>query len=648
MADISTRPDSQQPVAHMLPRTVVIGTAGHIDHGKTALIRALTGVDTDRLPDEKRRGITIDLGFASFDTSAHDGSPLQLSFIDVPGHARFVRNMLAGAGGIDAVLLVISAEEGVKPQTEEHLAICSILGIECGLTVLTKKDAVDSNRLKEVRSSVKQFLSTTFLSSEPLIEVSAYTGFGLDTLKDELRKLETRISCRDSDRLVRLPLDRAFAMKGFGTVVTGTLISGSVAAGQEIAIEPGARMAKVRGIQSHGRTSSEVKAATRVALNLTRLETSELSRGDTLVEPGTLAAVDLVDVEIRLLATSPVLKHRARVHFHAFASECTALVLIYGYTSIDSGGKCLARLRLTKPTVLLPGDRFVLRYGASIQTIGGGRILDAHPVQPWVKSRAQTWLEQIRWEIPDQQLVFRIARRGMTGIRESQLSAEAGLRVEAIHAHLAQSIKEENIYFLDDELLIVQKALLDATTLVGKELERLFHSSGIVGVKRSAVGSQMRLQPAVFTWALRRLARAGKLRIVNELLLPGEINHDQTEHNQAKIASICSAYEKAGLASPAPDDLALELGVEKMEMRRLITTLLREQKLIRLGSDSLCMHQKVLAQLKEQMRTLRGQSLSIADFKDITGVSRKYAIPLLEYLDREHVTRRQGKDRVVL
>lgn len=273
------RPSALEPIQ----RSVVIGTAGHIDHGKTALIRALTGIDTDRLPEEKRRGITIDLGFASMDVSGTDGSQVRISFVDVPGHARFVRNMLAGAGGIDAVLLVISAEESVKPQTVEHLAICSILGIQHGLTVLTKVDAVSESRMNEVRAEVEGFLSATFLRSAPIVGVSSYTRQGMDALRSVFSSLAVQIPRRSDDSVTRLPVDRAFAMPGFGAVVTGTLISGSVSTGQELAIEPGGRIAKVRGLQVHGSTATTVEAATRTAVNLARIEAAQLQRGDTLV-----------------------------------------------------------------------------------------------------------------------------------------------------------------------------------------------------------------------------------------------------------------------------------------------------------------------------------------------------------------------------
>jgi selenocysteine-specific elongation factor len=631
-----------------LPKTIVIGTAGHIDHGKTALIRALTGIDTDRLPEEKRRGITIDLGFASLSLTAADGSPVQLSFIDVPGHARFVRNMLAGAGGIDAVLLVISAEEGVKPQTEEHLAICSLLGIQHGVTVLTKTDAVDEARLSDVRDSVETFLRTTFLASQPLVCASAFTGAGLDALREELRVLATRIPARKSGSMTRLPLDRAFTMKGFGTVVTGTLMTGSVAAGQELAIEPGGKTVKVRGIQVHGQSATKAEAATRAALNVTRMEAAEFHRGDTLVETSTIAAVDVIDAEIRILADAPALKHRARVHFHAFASECMATISLYGYRPVEPNTARLARLKLAKPIVLLPGDRFVLRQGAPIATVGGGLVLDAHPIQRLNKARTQEWLRQLLDAKAAEQLALRAARRGEAGIPVAELSAETGLTADAIATNLKPMIRDEQIHRLGEDVLLSGEALLAAVATVHAEFDRTIAQAGQSGVKRSSLGSQVRLRPEVLDWALRALEGAGKLTILNDLLLPPKGETAELHDEEEKLAAVFRAYALAGLASPAPSELAAELKMDAAQMRQAITVLLREKKLVRLGDDSLCVDQSALADLKRKVQLLRGMTLDVGQFKQLAGVSRKYAIPLLEYLDRERVTRKQGDHRIVL
>jgi selenocysteine-specific elongation factor len=626
----------------------VIGTAGHIDHGKTALVRALTGIDTDRLPEEKRRGITVDLGFASLTAEATDNSPLRLSFIDVPGHALFVRNMLAGAGGIDAVMLVISAEEGVKPQTEEHLAICTMLGIERGLTVITKTDAVSDSRLRDVLREIERFLSKSFLAIDraPIVPVSAHTGTGMDDLRRELAALGSQMPDRDSDALTRLPLDRAFVMKGFGTVVTGTLIAGSVKLGQSISVEPGARIARIRGIQVHGQAEESSQAGSRVALNLAGIDVSALKRGDTLVEPSNLTAVDVIDVEISLLPNSPQLKHRARVHFHAYASESMATISLYGYGSVESGGPRLARLRLSKPIVLLPGDRFVIRQGTPITTMGGGRVLDANPIPRTRKAASQAWLQNLTGSSREQQFVLRAARRGTLGITLSALSRETGIKLDALQNLLDPLTRRETLVRAGDYVL-TREALEAAHHLAIREFALGANERGDVGLKRSELKSRTRLGPEVLDLVLSRLEAEGKLRLHNELVVPiddgGARNPDQS-----RLSAIATAFESAGLAAPSPDELVSKLGIAAQEMRRLVTILLRDKTLIRLGSDSLCIHRRPLADLTLRMQALRGQTIDISAFKQLAGVSRKYAIPLLEYFDRERITRKQEDHRIIL
>jgi selenocysteine-specific elongation factor len=355
---------------------VIIGTAGHIDHGKTALVYALTGTDTDRLPEEKQRGITIDLGFATLELENPSGSKLHLSLIDVPGHHAFVRNMLAGAGGIDCVMLVIAADEGVKAQTEEHLAICSLLGIEHGLVVLTKVDAVSPDHLSETRTQVEHFIAHTFLNGVPIIAVSALRGDGMADLKSALAALAAAVPARSSARLPRLPLDRAFSIRGFGTVVTGTLQAGSLHVGDTLEQHPAGRSLRVRGLQVHGKSAEGAQAPCRVALNLPGIEVAQIARGDILTLPNTLTATSTVDVELTMLRGARALKHGARVRVHAFTSESLAKVLFFDRKESSDSFPVLARLRLARPLLLLPGDRIVLRQCSPAMTIGGARVLD--------------------------------------------------------------------------------------------------------------------------------------------------------------------------------------------------------------------------------------------------------------------------------
>ncbi|HYK37863.1 selenocysteine-specific translation elongation factor [Alloacidobacterium sp.] len=633
-----------------VPRSIVIGTAGHIDHGKTAVVRALTGVDTDRLPDEKRRGITIDLGFASLDAESIDKSPLRVSFIDVPGHALFVRNMLAGTGGIDAVMLVISAEEGVKPQTEEHLAICTLLGIERGLTVITKTDTVSDVRLNEIRQAVEHFLGNTPLAASlsPIIPVSAKTGAGIEQLRHELIALASRIPSKDTDMLPRLPLDRAFVMKGFGAVVTGTLIAGTVKADQLLSVEPEGRTARVRGIQVHGHVQQSVSASTRVAFNMAGIQVSELKRGDTLVEPSTIVAVDTIDAELSILGRTAPLKHNSHVHFHAFASDCMAAVSLYEYHPIEAETRRLARLRLSNPIVLLPGDRFVIRNGSPLTTIGGGRVLDVHPIPRLKKTACREWLQQVQNASADEQIVLRIARRAAAGISLKALSVETGKKNEALCERLKSLIQHSKLVLLPNNLLLTHDAFEACLSLLVTQLEAYVKETPAGGSKRAELRNLSRLEPEVFDSALEQLVKQRKLRIHNDLVvLVNGANHE-LDPDRAQLSTVSAAFEAAGLAPPSPEELARRMKIEPTEMHRLITQLLREKTLVRLGSDTLCMHHSAVAQLKKSIETQRGRTIDVAYFKTLTGVSRKYAIPLLEYLDRERITRKLADYRIVL
>jgi selenocysteine-specific elongation factor len=626
-------------------RSVIFGTAGHIDHGKTALIRALTGIDTDRLPEEKRRGITIDIGFACLDAQMPDGSPLRLSFVDVPGHARFVRNMLAGAGGIDAVLMVISAEEGVMPQTEEHLAICSLLGIERGLTVLTKADAVSEERLIETTQAVRRFISGTLLGGGPVIAVSACSGSGIEELRRELIRMAANIPKRRSDTVLRLPIDRAFVMKGFGTVVTGTLMGGSIRSGDELAILPGGRTTRVRGVQVHGRAEEAATAGSRAALNLTHVDAAEVRRGEMLVKPSSLHAVDVVDVELSILQGALPLKHRARLHFHAFASECIATANLYETTLVSPGETGLARMRLAEALVVLPGDRFVLRAGTPMTTIGGGSVLDAHPAARMRKAKAAEWLHRLRAASPEERIWLRIARRRVQGISVNELCAETGIMEGALSELLERLIREGRVHSAGERFFTKESFAAARETI----RERLGARSGSASsdIRRSELREQTGLGSGLFDEVLRTLQKERQLEIVCDFVVPNGADGESGRDGDL-IATIAAEYERAGIAPPSPDELGTRLGIASGEMRRLITLLLRGGTLVRLGDDSLCMHQSAIAQLREKIRSLRGQTLDIAAFKQVAGVSRKYAIPLLEYLDRQRITVKQGSQRRVL
>jgi selenocysteine-specific elongation factor len=628
-------------------KSIVIGTAGHIDHGKTTLVRALTGVDTDRLPEEKRRGITIDLGFAFLDAEGPDDSSWRISFVDVPGHSHFIRNMLAGAGCIDALLLVISAEEGVKPQTEEHLAICTLLGVRRGLTVVTKADAVSPARLEEVCSEIREFLSDTFLgeSNAGVLAVSAHNGQGLNELRRELLSLAMSATAHDPDHLPRLPLDRAFVMKGFGTVVTGTLLSGELHIGESLSLEPGSRSVRVRGIQTHGNSEERVEAGSRVALNLAGIEVSEVSRGQTLVPEGTLAATTAIDVDATLLSGSSAVKHRSRVHFHAFTCDTLATVSLYGHEAAEPGTSRLMRLRLHQPIVLMPGDHFVLRQCSPASTIGGGRVLDAHPLPNLRKAKCLAWLETAKDASPEEQLLLRVARRGIAGFTVRELMAETGLTREALERCAEPFVSGKELLRIPGDMFLLNESAEIAIRDISSRLKRDAKSDGL---KRSELKSQTGLNAAIFNFLIETLARERKIRLQNERIYPVGSQLQGADLDLKQRSAIAAIYEAAGLSAPSSSEVAAKLGLKESEMRRLMTLLLRDRVLVKVGTDALFIHTGALERLRDQIRELRGQTLDVAGFKQLTGLSRKYAIPLLEYLDRERLTRKNGDKRLVL
>src|ERR1700675_1006237 len=360
-------------------KSVIVGTAGHIDHGKTALVKALTGIDADRLEEEKRRGITIDIGFAHFELPAPDGGVIRLGFVDVPGHERFVRNMLAGIGGIDLVLLVIAADEGIKPQTREHFDICRLLAVRRGITVLNKSDAVDAETLELVRSEVADFLRGSFLdpARSPLVAASSLTGAGIAEVKTALAKVASEATAKDSTAFARLPVDRVFTMKGFGTVVTGTLVAGTIRKEEELEVFPAGKHVRVRGVQVHGSPAEAAVAGQRTALNLAGLSTEDLARGMTLATADTFRSTSRVDALLSLLPSAKPFKDGARVHFHAYTTETIAEARLYGTKQLKPRDEAYAQLRFAEPMLLLPGDRFIVRQFSPVVTIGGGVVLDA-------------------------------------------------------------------------------------------------------------------------------------------------------------------------------------------------------------------------------------------------------------------------------
>ncbi|MBZ5614643.1 MAG: selenocysteine-specific translation elongation factor [Acidobacteriia bacterium] len=629
-------------------KSVIVGTAGHIDHGKTALVKALTGIDADRLEEEKRRGITIDIGFAHFELPAPDGSRIRIGFVDVPGHERFVRNMLAGVGGIDLVLLVIAADEGIKPQTREHFDICRLLAIRRGITVLTKSDAVDAETLEVVRLEVEDYVRGSFLDTaqSPMAAVSSLTGTGLDELKSALAQVASEVAAKDSAALARLPIDRVFTMKGFGTVVTGTLVAGTIRKEEELELFPAGKRVRVRGVQVHGSPADAAVAGQRTALNLAGLSTEDLARGMTLATADTFHSTSRVDAFLSLLPSAKPFKDGARVHFHAYTTETIAEARLYGTKQLKPGDEMYAQLRFAEPMLLLPGDRFIVRQFSPVVTIGGGVVLDASPVTR--KQRAEdavAFLKIMRDGSPEQVLAARVSRRGAIGLRLIDVPGEMNIQWGEA-AKLAA--KAGLVYF--SQMLIAPTAYAEAKSDVLQAL-KTFHDSNplVAGMSKEELRDQVNLGPEVFYSVLGKLAEEKKLEVAGELVhLPGRGVVLKDEEAESKKI-IEQAFALAGLKVPSLREVLAGLKVDKIRAQKIVTLLLRDKVLIKI-SEELVFHQSALMDLRHKITAFKSTApkIDVARFKDMTGVSRKYAIPLLEYLDRERVTRRVGDERVIL
>jgi selenocysteine-specific elongation factor len=629
-------------------KSVIIGTAGHIDHGKTSLVKALTGIDADRLEEEKRRGITIDIGFAHLELPAPNGEILRLGFVDVPGHERFVRNMLAGVGGIDLVALVIAADEGIKPQTREHFDICRLLAVRRGVTVLTKSDMVDRETLEVVRLEVEEFLRGSFLDPaySPIVAASSLTGVGLDEVKTALAKVASEAAAKDSNALTRLPIDRVFTMKGFGTVVTGTLVSGTIRKEEELAVFPAGKRVRVRGVQVHGATSEEALAGQRTALNLAGVSTEDLGRGMMLAPPETFRSTSRVDTLLALLPTAKPLKDCARVHFHAYTMETIAEARLYGAKQLKPGDEQYVQLRLAEPTLLLSGDRFILRQFSPVVTIGGGIVLDAVP--PTRKRSPQevaAFLRVMREGSPQQVLAARVARRGIVGLRLEDLPTEMNVR----RGDAAKLAAQAGLVWCN-QVLVSPNAFAEAKAEVVKTV-RAFHDANplISAIGKEELRDRTNLLPEVFYAVLAELGEEKKLEIAGEQVrIPGRGVVMKDEESASKKI-IEQAFASAGLKVPSLKEVLAGLRVDRLRAQKIVTLLLRDKILIKI-SEELVFHQSTLQDLRQRVSALKGTTprIDVARFKDMTGVSRKYAIPLLEYLDRERVTRRVGDERVIL
>ena len=618
-------------------KNIIIGTAGHIDHGKTALVRALTGIDTDRLKEEKQRGISIDLGFAHLQLSEN----MRLGFVDVPGHERFIKNMLAGVGGIDLVLFVIAADESIKPQTREHFDICRLLGIRNGIIVLTKSDVVDQDFIELVRLEADEFVRGSFLEGAPVIAVSSTTGAGLDELRAEIEKIAASIREKDASQYFRLPIDRAFSMRGFGTVVTGTLVSGAVRVEQEVELHPARQRIRVRGIQVHGSSVDTATAGQRTALNIAGVEAAELGRGMLLAEAGRFHATSQIDCSFELLPSAKPLKHRAPVHFHAGTAEVEAeMRRLKGTDPLKPGTRDYVRFLLSEPLPLVPGDRFIVRMFSPVVTIGGGVVLD-------IAAPRRAPLERLRIleTAPAAGRVALLVSESRYGMGMPELVARTGLLEADIQT--AASAAQLMILHFPQFWLLDPKWVTSRLDAMHETLKQFHRGNPLVpGLSKEELrGKQLPGAPPGLLDALLVLAKTVTSDGETLRLTSHKISLKQDEEDAS--AKIESAFRAGGLAVPSMQEVLGKSGVEASRARSILQLMLRDKRLIRVN-DELVFHCSALQSLRQLLAQKKGQKFAVPEFKDWTGVSRKYAIPLLEFLDRERITRRDGDTRIVL
>ncbi len=632
-------------------KQIILGTAGHIDHGKTALVRALTGIDTDRLKEEKERGITIELGFAYLDLPGGG----RIGIVDVPGHERFVKHMVAGAGGIDIVALIIAADEGVMPQTREHLDICTLLGVQRGIVVLTKIDLVDQELRELAVEDIKDFTTGTFLEGAPIVPISAVTGEGIPELIAAIEQLVEEVEERASDGLFRLPVDRVFTMKGFGTVITGTLVSGRVKIGETVDILPTGITAKVRGLQVHGQKVEQAVAGQRTAVNLQGIEKSAIERGEVLLHPGTVEPTRLLDGEIIYLSHAPrPLRNGVMLSFHTGTSQQLAKIFLLGLNELKPGERGYAQMRLKGPVVALPHDRFVLRGSSQIQTIGGGIILDAHPHKhKRFKGDAVARLERLKGGDPASVLAFHIRKEGDRGLEVGKLTGYANLPPATLSTTMDKLLSSKRAIKFDREAERVIDGELYARLKneMMKVLEA-YHAANPLkpGIPKEELKSKLppEVDVKLFNALLTDLLggedvaqEKDKVRLAgHRIALEGK--------QQELEGQIEGIMRQTGLSPPSVKELSEQFKAGEKEVQEILALLADAGTVVKL-KGGVYFHQDPLQELRERLVVFLKEKdkISTQDFKALTGVSRKYVIPLAEYFDAIKVTVRVGDDRIL-
>jgi selenocysteine-specific elongation factor len=649
-------------------KTVIIGTAGHIDHGKTTLVKAITGTDTDRLKEEKQRGITIELGFARLELP----SGTSIGVVDVPGHERFVKNMVAGVTGVDIVALVIAADEGVMPQTREHLEICQLLGIKRGLVVLTKTDMVDEEWLELVTEDIREFLKDTFLNEAPVVPVSSVTGQGLEKLLKTIDSLVLEVPDRKIQGPFRLPVDRSFIMKGFGTVVTGTAISGTIQVGDEVTVFPSGLETRIRGIQVHGKESQRAVPGLRTALNLQGVTKEDITRGSVVALPESLRPSWLLDLELFYLSSAEKpLRHRMPVRFHTGTSEIIGRILMPG-DEILPGKSAFVQIKLEEPVAVLPGDRYVIRSYSPIRTIGGGRILNPLP-RKRKRARKDLWdeLKVLARGTPTEIIELHLKKAGPRGLSTPEIALRTGRYGKTLQKELQGLLSSRRIVKFGPEDKFISSAVVEKLKEKTLELLKTYHAEKplLQGMPREELKSRLfPSSPAARRWippseqgsalSYQRLFQ----KVLDLLEKEEQIASDKEtvrlathrvrlrEEEEKIKKALEDTYLEAGLSPPSREEAVKKAISSRTTMKdglEIFDMLARQGRLLRL-KDGIFFHPDVLSRMEQDVIDYlkENEEMAVSDFRKLTGgLSRKFMIPLLEHLDAKKITIRIGDKR---
>ena len=630
-------------------KQIILGTAGHIDHGKTSLIKAVTGIDTDRLKEEKLRGITIELGFASLDLP----SGQHLGIVDVPGHEKFVKNMVAGATGIDIVVMVIAADEGVMPQTKEHMEICTLLGVKHGMVALSKIDMVDEEWLELALEDVRDFTRGTFLDEAPIAPVSSTTGQGIEEFINALDELCAQVPERPPSTLFRLPVDRVFTMKGFGTVITGTLTSGKVRVGDDIQVYPSGITSKVRGVQVHNQSVEEAGAGMRTAVNFQGLERSAVNRGEVLSNPGMLKSSYMVDIQTHFLkSNSKPIKNRTRVRFHTGTSEILGNLILLDREELSPGDTVVAQIRLDSPVALVKDDRYVIRSYSPIRTVGGGQVLNPLPVKhKRFKSEIVEGLNGLVEKTPEQIISYHLHQSEYQGVSFNDLKIMANVPEKQLDTTMQNMLSKRNVILVDKEnrIFIHGNSFDNLKQATISHLEN-YHTANPLraGMPKEELKSKFpdQMGPKLFNLAFNQLAKDDEIIQEGETVRLAKhkvsLQVDQADAHK----KILSTYSSSGLTPPYFKELAKSLDMETGQARDVLKLLMDEGLLVKVKED-LYFDAKAMEGFRQKLVDFltANEEITTPQLKDMAGVSRKYLIPLIEYFDAKNVTIRVGDVR---